>query len=282
MAFESIISCEEASVHLQEPSWVFVDCRASLADKSQGYADYLQSHIAGAVYASLDGDLSGKVIPGQTGRHPLPEKQDLIDTFSRLGIANHSQVVVYDNQAGQMAAARLWWLLRWAGHASVAVLDGGLQCWQKAGLPVQSGLEQNKKSSFLASFDDSLLASSDDVLEKISASGFVIVDSRATDRYHGQNETIDPVAGHIPSAISYPFGNNISADGRLKPSGELKEQFKEIENFRPEHTIFYCGSGVTAAQNILSYAYTYPGKRMPRLYVGSWSEWITDKSRPIA
>lgn len=280
MVFETIISCEEASKQLENPSWVFVDCRFQLNDKKQGNKNYLQSHIVGAVYADLDSDLSGKIVPNQTGRHPLPSKHDLVETISRLGISNDSQVVVYDDQAGQMAAARLWWLLKWAGHSCVAVLDGGFQFWNRLGLPVQSGHHQNKRTNFRAEFDDTLIVSAEDVLKKISDPNTVIVDSRAADRYRGENETIDVMAGHIPNAISAPFSENISTEGKLKTDKELKEQFeRKIGDTPSEQPIFYCGSGVTAAQNIL--AYMYSGKGMPRLYAGSWSDWINQKDRPI-
>jgi thiosulfate/3-mercaptopyruvate sulfurtransferase len=220
------------------------------------------------------------MIPGLTGRHPLPEKHVLVETFSRLGISNHSQVVVYDNQAGQMAAARLWWLLKWAGHLAVAVLDGGFQRWQALNLPVESMEHHNRPAVFHAEFADELVFSADEVLKITSDPTFALIDSRAADRYRGENETIDPIAGHIPGAISMPFSENISADGKLKPPPELRRRFEPVAGSIPAaRTVFYCGSGVTATQNIL--AYVHAGNPMPRLYAGSWSDWITHKERPV-
>jgi thiosulfate/3-mercaptopyruvate sulfurtransferase len=281
MAYETLIACEDVASQLDNPDQVIVDCRAYPADKKQGaQGDYAKSHIQGAVFASLDGDLSGRMIPGLTGRHPLPEKPVLVETFSRLGISNHSQVVVYDNQAGQMAAARLWWLLKWAGHPAVAVLDGGFQRWQALNLPVESIERQNRPAVFHADFADELVFSADEVLKVTSDANFAIIDSRAADRYRGENETIDPIAGHIPGAISMPFSENISADGKLKAPSEIRHRFEPVTGRVPaERTVFYCGSGVTATQNIL--AYVHAGNPMPRLYAGSWSDWITQKERPV-
>ncbi|UFS70340.1 sulfurtransferase [Geomonas sp. RF6] len=281
MPFETIISCEEAAKHLGDGGWVFIDCRFQLADKEQGHKEYLANHIENAVYADLEKDLSGEVVPLLTGRHPLPHKDAVARTFSRLGISSDSQVVAYDYQAGQMAAARLWWLLKWAGHAAVAVLDGGYQRWTSLGLSVESGSRTNERGDFSPRFNDGLVVVAEDVMERIGDPSTVIVDARASDRFRGENETIDPVAGHIPGAISAPFVDNIAPDGKLKTAEELRRQFEVKTGETPaEKTIFYCGSGVTAAQSILSFVHC--GNRMPRLYSGSWSDWITKGDRPVA
>ena len=281
MAFETVISCEEASRHLGEAHWVFVDCRSQLMDKQQGRNDYLKAHIAGAVYADLDHDLAGPATPSQTGRHPLPDKDALTETLSRWGISNDAQVVVYDGSVGQMAAARLWWLLKWAGHAAVAVLDGGFPLWEKSGLPVQSGIRQNGRAGFRGRFDDTLFVSAEEVLKMSSDPTVLLLDARSADRFRGENETIDPVAGHIPNALSAPFADNISPDGTLKVVDELKRQFEtKIGNTPAGQVIFYCGSGVTAAQSIVSFVHA--GLGMPRFYPGSWSDWIARKDWPIA
>ena len=280
MLFKTIITCHETASHLDTPDWVFVDCRTSMADREYGYRTYQQSHLPHAVYAGLDDDLSGPVIPGITGRHPLPSRDQLVALINRLRIGNTTQVVVYDEQAGQMAAARLWWLLNWAGHEAVAVLDGGFHHWQTLGLPTESGDHQNRPSAFSANFRDRLLVKADDVSAALADPSVVLVDSRAADRYRGENEIIDPVAGHIPGAVSSPFGETIAADGTMKPSLLLTEHFRRRGISSDRHPIFYCGSGVTAAQNIL--AYTHAGLGMPRLYAGSWSDWITDRTRPVA
>jgi len=280
MPYETIITCHEAARHLCSPDWVFVDCRTQMGDREYGCQAYRQAHLPQAVYASLDDDLSSQVIPGVTGRHPLPSRDQLLALICRLGITNSTQVVVYDEQAGQMAAARLWWLLNWAGHEAVAVLDGGIHLWQTLGLPTESGDHQNPPSVFTAKFRDRLLATAADVSAVLASPTAVLVDSRAADRYRGENEIIDPVAGHIPGAVSAPFGETIAPDGTLKPPLLLKEHFRRHGICSGRQSIFYCGSGVTAAQNILACA--HGGLGMPRLYAGSWSEWITDRTRPVA
>ena len=278
--YKTIIACPEANQHLGQPDWVFVDCRANIADREFGYRVFCAAHLPHAVYAGLDDDLSGPVIPGSTGRHPLPSREHLIALLSSLGISNSTQVVVYDEQAGQMAAARLWWLLNWAGHEAVAVLDGGMTRWQTLGYPVESGEHRNHPAAFSADFQDRLLCHADDVAGALNDPAAVIVDSRAADRYRGENEHTDPVAGHIPGAVNAPFGETIANEGSLKPSLLLTTQFFQRGISSERNPIFYCGSGVTAALNILAYAHA--GMGMPRLYVGSWSDWITDRTRPVA
>ena len=278
--YKTVITCQEAIQHLGQPDWVFVDCRANMADRDLGFRIFCAAHLPHAVYAGLDDDLSGPVIPGSTGRHPLPNKEDLIALIGRLGISNSTQVVVYDEQAGQMAAARLWWLLNWAGHEPAAVLDGGMTRWRTLGYPVASDVHRNQPAAFKANFLDRLLCHADDVTGVLHDPATVLVDSRAADRYRGENEIIDPVAGHIPGAVNAPFGDTIENDGSLKPPPNLKTQFCQRGIFSVRHPIFYCGSGVTAALNILAYAHA--GLGMPRLYAGSWSDWITDRTRPVA
>jgi thiosulfate/3-mercaptopyruvate sulfurtransferase len=279
MSYKTIIACEKALQQLDQPDWVFVDCRATIADPDYGNRVFLEAHLPRAVYASLDDDLSGLIVPGCTGRHPLPSKEDLVALIGRLGIRNSTQVVVYDAQAGQMAAARLWWLLNWAGHENVAVLDGGMARWRDLGYPVESGEHRNPPTLFRADFQDRLLCRADDVVGVLNDPATALVDSRAAERYRGENEGTDPVAGHIPGAVNAPFGETIQGDGTLKPPMLLQGQFSQKGITSDRNPIFYCGSGVTAAQNIL--AYRHAGLGMPRLYVGSWSDWITDRTRPI-
>ena len=253
-----------------------MDCRYALMDKAQGRRDYLAAHIAGAVFADMDRDLARPHIAGVTGRHPLPEKTAWVQTIRRLGIANHTQVVAYDGQSGQSAAGRLWWMLKWAGHPAVAVIEGGFARWQALGLLVAAGEELHAPATFEPAFDDSLQVSVDEVARIASDPSYVLLDSRAADRYRGENEIIDPIAGHIPGALSAPFAENLTADGRLKPVGELAARFDALAGATPpERTVFYCGSGVSATQNLLAYAHVRGA--LPRLYVGSWSEWITRK-----
>lgn len=281
MAYTTVISQHDAVSHLRDPDWLFVDCRFVLGQPDKGYQDYLDDHIAGAVYAHLDRDLSGPVVPGRTGRHPLPSEAAFDATASRLGIGPDIQVVAYDGRSGELAAARLWWLLKWAGHDAVAVLEGGFQRWLAAGLPTAGGDETRAPGRFAGRYRASMVAGADDVLAAIGSTSATVIDSRAQERYQGKNETIDPVAGHIPGAISLPFAGNVDSNGDFLPPDTLRARFtRAAPTDHPESVIFYCGSGVTAAHNIL--AYNHSGLGLTKLYPGSWSEWITDPSRPIA
>jgi len=278
MSFTNFVKPAEAKVLLESPDVLFIDSSFALNDKEWGRKEYEKSHIPGALYADLDKDLSGKIVAGVTGRHPLPEKKALEATFSSWGITATTQVIVYDAGAGFMAAARLWWLLKWAGHMQVAVLDGGKKVWAEHGFPLESGNVTPTAKTFVAHFNDKLLATADEVLKATQEHGSCVIDSRTADRYAGQNETIDPVAGHIPEAISRPFNANITPEGVVAGHEAVRHYF--AADFAKEEVIFYCGSGVTAAFNVL--LSNYAGYPLPKLYAGSWSEWITDDSRPVA
>lgn len=278
MPYTTFIQAQDAAQHLQDPGWVFVDCRFVLMDTEKGWNDYQQAHIAGATYAHLDRDLSGTIIKGVTGRHPLPAKDALLKTFNRLGIGNHAQVVAYDETAGHLAACRLWWLLRWAGHTQVAVLDGGLKAWNAANLPTRAGVETAATAPvFEPRWRDDLIAEADEIAARLGDPNFALMDVRAADRYRGENEVIDPIAGHIPGAVCAPSAQDILPEGRIKPAGQLLQEWGEL---RPAQTVTYCGSGVTAAYKALAFAHA--GLPLPRIYPGSWSEWITDARRPRA
>ncbi len=280
MPFTTLLSTHDLGNHLAEPNWVVFDCRFYIADPQQGEREYLQTHIPGAVYVYVNRDLSSPAIAGKTGRHPLPTVETAAETFSRLGIGEGIQVVAYDNAGGAIAAARLWWMLRWLGHMEVAVLNGGWELWQKEGRLVRSGAESNPRRTFIPKPRPALQVSIEQVAGLARNPNFRLFDSRSIDRYRGENETIDPVAGHIPGAISAPYADNLQSDGRFRPKDSLRKKFKELAGDTPaENCVFYCGSGVTAAHNIL--AMTHAGLGEPRLYVGSWSEWITDPTRPI-
>lgn len=281
MEFETIIEPLDAANCLGRDDWVFVDCRFSLGEPGRGEREFGESHIAGALYAHLDRDLSGPVIPGTTGRHPLPSPRSLERTLGRLGIGNATQVVAYDESTGAMTAARLWWLLKWAGHDAVAVLNGGLRRWQSLGLPCAGGAESRRGAEFVGSFRANMIFDAAHVKAILEDPLYIILDARGADRYQGLNETIDPVAGHIPGAVSAPYMDNLSRDGVFKPRHEVARRFEMLAGGRdPGHVVFYCGSGVTAAHDVL--AFVYAGKGTPALYPGSWSEWITDPSRPVA
>lgn len=286
MSHPPLISTRSLHDRLGDPDLAIVDCRFSLADTAAGEAAYRRAHIPGAVYAHLDRDLSTPHIPGQTGRHPLPEPQVMAERLGRMGIGGGVHVVVYDD-AGGAIAARLWWHLRYLGHDEVSLLDGGWRAWKDEGRPLATeGPEYRTARRFTPSARPERLASTDDVLALLGAlapdGSTALLDARAAKRYAGRGETIDPVAGHIPGATSAPFEHILDAStGRMLPPEALRERFAAVlGDVDPSDSIHYCGSGVTAALNIL--AMKQAGLAEPRLYAGSWSQWITDQNRPVA
>ncbi|MCP4421854.1 MAG: sulfurtransferase [Chloroflexi bacterium] len=256
------------------PNWVIIDCRFSLADTAVGYKNYQTAHIPSAVYAHLDDDLSGPPITDY-GRHPLPTPQRLAQLFSRLGIDEMSQVVAYDD-AGGMIAARLWWMLRYMGHEAVAVLNGGWQAWQTAVLPTKSGIEENDAAQFSGRPQAKWLVTLEEVADQP-----LLIDSRAPERYRGEIEPLDPQPGHIPGALNLPFTNHLDENGRFRSNNEMRAALTAVLGRNSgSRATFYCGSGVTACVNLL--AMVHVGMGNGRLYVGSWSEWSSDPERPIA
>ena len=261
-----------------------MDCRFDLQKPEWGRAAWGESHIPGALYAHLDQDLSGARGPG-SGRHPLPQPQTLAATFSRWGIDETVQVIAYDQGPG-MYAARLWWLLRWLGHERVAVLNGGLAAWQRCGLPLSSGPSVRPARAFRGDAHPEMTASAAELAAAVQsgalASGAtVLVDARGADRFAGQNETLDPVAGHVPGARNHPFAGNQGADGRFLEAAQLRDRWQAtLAGNSARDLVAMCGSGVTACHNLL--ALEVAGLSGARLYGGSWSEWITDPERPIA
>lgn len=275
--FTTLIDVKDLYAHLGEPAWVIVDCRFGLDDTEKGRLDYYESHIPGAFYAHLDEDLSGEIIPGKTGRHPLPSVDTAAQLFSSWGIGGETQVVVYDDKAGGIAA-RLWWMLNWLGHEKVAVLDGGWPKWVEAGFPSDKELPKASPAYFEAHPQSQLLVDADFVDQIRQDADYVLVDSRLDFRYRGEQEPIDPVAGHIPGAINAPFPENLE-DGTFKSEETLKERFSQIlQGKTADHAVFYCGSGVTACHNVL--ALKHAGLGNAKLYGGSWSHWIADGKRP--
>jgi thiosulfate/3-mercaptopyruvate sulfurtransferase len=305
---KTLIEAQELAVPLARNAggasdWAIIDCRFDLARPEWGATAYAAGHIPGALYAHLDRDLSGPVA-AHTGRHPLPAPEQLAQTFGRWGIDASVQVVAYDQGNGAYAA-RLWWLLRWAGHPKVAVLNGGFAAWQQAGLPLEATPGARSARSFKWQPDSKdaaheVVATAE--LERIVQAGdlhsgaLMLVDARAADRFAGQNETIDPVAGHIPGARNYPFSGNLDSRGRFLPAEELRQRWAAalgeagVTRGNPPATpagspnasrmIAMCGSGVTACHNLL--ALEIAGLPGARLYAGSWSEWIRDPGRPVA
>jgi thiosulfate/3-mercaptopyruvate sulfurtransferase len=281
MPYTTLITPADLQPHLAQPDWVVVDCRFSLTDEAGGHNAYLQAHIPQAVYAQLKRDLAGPPVAGHTSRHPLPSPKAFAQTLSRWGIDAQTQVVAYDDNGGALAAARLWWMLRWVGHTAVAVLDGGWQAWMAAGYPVARGEETRPPRRFTPHLHPELLVDTAAVEVLRTDPRFRVVDSRGADRYRGENETLDPIAGHIPGAISGPYAANLDATGHFLSPEALRARFQALLGAVPsDHSVFYCGSGVTAAHNLLAEAYA--GLDPGRLYAGSWSEWITDPARPIA
>lgn len=248
-----------------------LDCRARLGDSDAGHTLWWEAHLPGSVHLDLDRDLAGP--PGKGGRHPLPTPQAFTATLQRLGLTPEVPVVLYDDMGGQLAAARAWWMLAcWAGHPNVSVLDGGIKSWLGSGEELAEGdSAAPDPSRWVPAFHDEHRVEA----AQLSSSQALLVDARSGERFRGEAEPIDPVAGHIPGAVSRPSADNLTAYGRFKPATQLDAELPEAEE-----VIAYCGSGVTACHTILAYAVA--GRPLPRLYPGSWSEWIRDPSRGVA
>jgi thiosulfate/3-mercaptopyruvate sulfurtransferase len=279
--YTTLISVNELDAHIASPDWVVLDCRHDLVNPTLGIDSYKAGHLPGAQFAAIDTDLSDKKLPADgkfRGRHPLPTREAFIEILRRWGIGPQTQVVAYDGQGG-MYAARLWWMLRWVGHSKVAVLNGGIGAWQAAGGAVSTTKPSRARGSI--AFGTSLVTSvdADEILANIDRGPRYVVDARSPDRFRGENETIDPVGGHIPGARNRFFKDNLQADGRFKSAEALRAEFAEIVP-QPENAIMQCGSGVTACHNLL--ALEIAGLPGAALYPGSWSEWCADPSRPVA
>lgn len=257
---------------------VIVDCRFQLGDAEAGRRAYAAGHIPGAVYADLERDLSSPVVPG-SGRHPLPDPTTLANKLRAWGVSRDSLVVCYDDQSGAIAA-RLWWLLRWLGHERAAVLDGGYRAWLDLGGEPSSAVPAPEPGDFEPHPVSELIVSADELARRLHDPAYRVLDARAKERFRGDVESIDRVAGHIPGALSVPFADNL-AHGRMKSPAELRERFAAvIGETPPERVVVYCGSGVTACHDIL--AAEHAGLGLWRLYPGSYSEWIADGQRPVA
>jgi len=256
-----------------------VDCRHDLARPDWGAQEYAAAHIPGAVFAHLDRDLAGTVTP-QSGRHPLPDPARLAAFLGAAGIDADTHVVAYDQDKSPYAA-RLWWLLRWLGHERVSVLDGGFAAWRAAGLPPAHTRSIPAARVFVIRPALAHSVSTGEVERQLAAGEILLLDARAADRFAGRNETVDPVAGHVPGARNQPFALNLAADGRLKSSAELATQWRKVLGDAPAaRVVAMCGSGVTACHNLLAMELAgFPGAR---LYAGSFSEWIRDPARAVA
>jgi thiosulfate/3-mercaptopyruvate sulfurtransferase len=272
------------------------DCSFDLMQPHAGEQQYLEAHIPGAVYADLDKALTarhgvpgahgvitatGADAPASGGRHPLPNREKFATWLSSVGFANDMQAVVYDRN-GANYCGRLWWMLKWAGHDRVAVLDGGLQAWQAAGGDVNNGEEPaHFAATFLLSPARAKLVDAQTVAEQLGRSGQTLIDARAAPRFRGEVEPLDPVAGHIPGALNRPFSQNLGADGKFKPAAQLKAEFEALLGQRdPATVVHHCGSGVSAVPNLI--AMEVAGLGRTGLYAGSWSDWCSDPDRPVA
>lgn len=267
-----------AELIARDSSVVIVDCRFDLADPAAGARAYEAAHIPGAVYAHLDRDLSG-VKTGANGRHPLPEPEALRAALGQLGIGATQQVVAYDQDSG-MYASRIWWLLRWMGHDAVAVLDGGFAAWTAEGRASTPGVETRRAETFDGIPHQEMVAAADSLPAFVASPDTRLVDARAPERFRGDVEPLDPVAGHIPGALNHFFQWNLAA-GRFLAPDALRQRLREsIGSVDGESVVCYCGSGVTACHNLL--ALEHAGISGARLYPGSWSEWVADRTRPVA
>ena len=275
----TLIDSHTLALHIHDPQWVVVDCRFALSDPAAGKRAYEAGHIDRARYAHLNDDLSSPVTP-HSGRHPLPDPQRLAEKLGGWGVDNSKQVIAYDDSFGAMAA-RLWWLLRWLGHDAVALLDGGLPRWTREGRPVNKDAPVVTPATFTPHVRNELWVDTHTVAKAAKQNDWLVMDARAEERFNGEREMLDPVAGHIPGAINLPFEDNLHVSGRFSSAEELRKLYEgQIENVSPKQVIQMCGSGVTACHNIL--AMEHAGLSGAKLYAGSWSEWIRDPARPVA
>ncbi|MCB1908988.1 MAG: sulfurtransferase [Rhodocyclaceae bacterium] len=275
--FTTLIGAGELAGAIDRPDWRVIDCRHDLVDTDHGRLAFADGHLPGACFMHLDDDLSAKP-SGTNGRHPLPDPAELALRLGARGIDRSTQVVAYDDSGG-IFAARLWWLMRWLGHRRVAVLDGGFRSWCAAGK-----LSTGQPTPAATHFEIAAVAGhvlTDDVVAGLSRGDIVLLDARSPDRFRGENETLDPVAGHVPGARNRFFHDNLGRDGHFKSPELLAAEFRQvIGGARPSQVVHMCGSGVTACHNLL--AMEVAGIRGSKLYAGSWSEWCSAPERPVA
>ena len=277
MNYSNLVSCADLASHVNDAGWRVFDCRHQLSDVGYGEKVYAEGHVPEAFFLHLDRDLSSPM-NGRNGRHPLPNAELLARKLGAAGVSRQTQVVVYDD-AGGMVAGRLWWLLRWLGHERVTLLDGGISQWVKEGRRLSAELPKSDPAVFEIAGCDGLVSAAE-VLANIDSKEFCVVDARAPDRFRGENETLDPVGGHIPGARNRFFKDNLDANGLFRPAAELRREFLGLlDGVAPERVVMQCGSGVSACHNLL--AMEIAGLHGARLYAGSWSEWCSDPARPV-
>ena len=284
--FDYLVTPEQLRANLGRADWLVFDVRHDLADHQAGRRAYEQGHIPGALFLDHETDLAAPRT-GTNGRHPLPDRQDLAALMRLQGLTSGMQVVAYDAQ-GSLFASHLWWMLRWLGHPHVAILDGGWQAWREAGGEVETGRRQPSVSEAQAVQSLKLprqaampTVQADLLLANIAQPVFTEIDARAPERYRGEVEPMDPVAGHIPGALNRSHTNNLDAQGRFKPAGQLQQEFQALLGDTPASQVVHqCGSGITACHNL--FAMELAGLNGSRIYPGSWSEWVSDPTRPVA
>jgi thiosulfate/3-mercaptopyruvate sulfurtransferase len=278
-AFTTLIDAGTLAGQLGRDDLRVFDCRFELGNVSWGEREYAQAHLPGAFYLHLDRDLSGPITE-HSGRHPLPDPREFADRLAARGVSADCQLIAYDQGNGAYAA-RLWWLARWIGLRRVAVLDGGIAAWRSAGLPQEQAVPTAHPAQLDLRLQQDAWLGSHAVDELRLGPGQLLIDARGAERFAGKNETIDPVAGHVPGARNHPFVRNLGVDGRFLPAAELRKRWSTVLGSLPSTAVIaMCGSGVTACHNLL--ALEHAGLGGGRLYAGSWSEWIRDPRRPIA
>ena len=278
-ADEMLVSTETLAAHLGDPDWIVFDTRHDLAWPDKGRQAWEAAHVPGAYFMHLDHDLSGRKT-GKNGRHPLPPLADFAALMNRCGVAPGRQVVVYDDGGGSFAV-RLWWMLWWLGHDKVALLDGGIAAWKRENRPMDALVPAAREGRFEPRPSEGMTVDANTVAASLDKRDLVVVDARAATRYMGENETLDPVAGHIPGSFNRFWQHNLGYDGRFLSPEELRAEFlEEIGEVDPKRVVHSCGSGVTACHNL--FAMELAGLKGSRLYPGSWSEWCADPSRPVA
>ncbi|PTQ66662.1 sulfurtransferase [Pseudomonas sp. GV071] len=281
MPLAQLITPSELASRPAGPDRLILDCRFALDDLAYGQRSYAEGHIPGAVFADLEQHLSGTIVKGRTGRHPLPNPQTLSQQLRAWGLNTASEVILYDDGPGAFAA-HAWWLLAWLGKRdNVYLLDGGLKAWKEAGLPLNQALPERAAGDFAGQADDRLVIRAEQLEILLGDPELTLIDARALPRFKGEIEPIDPVAGHIPGAQCAVFTDNLGSDGRFLPAEQLHARFAALLGERSvDGLVAYCGSGVTACHNL--FALSLAGYPLAPLYAGSWSEWITDPDRPIA
>lgn len=281
MPLAQLLTAAQLQQRLDEPDLIILDCRFALEDPRYGQRSYAEGHIPGAQFADLDRDLSGPIEKGVTGRHPLPDPEQLLKRLHAWGINQHSSVVLYDDGATAFAA-RAWWLLTWLGkREGVYLLDGGVKAWRDAGGALTQDEPSPPPGNFAGTPDNSLLISASGLQARLHDAQLTLLDARGLARFKGEVEPLDPVAGHIPGAKCTVFSDNLDSNGHFLDTERLRKRFAGHINQRPtDAVVAYCGSGVTACHNL--FAMSLAGYPLAKLYAGSWSEWINDPARPVA